>query len=90
MAEKFANMSDEEIIQFVLEFLDGYMAEQYFVSENMASRNFIKGRIFNWSKEPYIRGATIRNFQCGDRCGAQDANGGKLFLAENAPSSSDD
>jgi monoamine oxidase len=83
-AEEFLERSDEDITQTVLQFLDEYMAEFFFVSENMASRNFVKARIFNWSKEPFIRGATIPDFECRDRCGAQNVNDGKLFLAGEA------
>jgi hypothetical protein len=60
------------------------MAEHYFVSEDMASRNFIKARIFNWSKEPFIRGATVPDFKCRGSCGAQSVNDGRLFLAGEA------
>lgn len=84
LADDYATMTDEEIVQSVLQFLDQYMAEHFFVSENMASRNFIKARVFNWSKEPFIKGGTIPDFKCNDRCGAQDVNFGKLFLAGEA------
>eukprot|EP00980_Cylindrotheca_fusiformis_P027815 scaffold22560_cov135-Cylindrotheca_fusiformis.AAC.26 len=84
MAEELVDKSDADIVQSVLDFLDAYMAKHYFVSENMASRNFLKARVVNWSKEPFIRGATIPDFKCGSRCGAQDVNGGKLFLAGEA------
>jgi monoamine oxidase len=84
LAEQFLEMTDEDITQTILQSVDEFMAEHFFVSENMASRNFVKARIFNWSKEPFIRGATIPDFKCGDHCGAQDVNDGKLFLAGEA------
>lgn len=91
-AESFVTKTDEEIAIETLSFLDSFMEQNYFVSDDMASRNFVRARVINWSKNPFIRGFKTQDFKCDltlknpwryNYCGPQKV-GSSLYLAGEA------
>eukprot|EP00539_Tryblionella_compressa_P000652 CAMPEP_0178741938 /NCGR_PEP_ID=MMETSP0744-20121128/5412_1 /TAXON_ID=913974 /ORGANISM="Nitzschia punctata, Strain CCMP561" /LENGTH=540 /DNA_ID=CAMNT_0020394855 /DNA_START=37 /DNA_END=1655 /DNA_ORIENTATION=+ len=77
-SEQFIDLPDEQILSILVDFLDDEF-------DGRARRSYVRGMVFNWNKQPFIRGTLSScGYDCfGNPSGAQNVNN-RLWVAGEA------